>query len=109
MEFVETHYSVDEIPISAQTYPTICEEGSDADIYNKHGLGKIDIPTLIPYGTKDIGIVKIDKTMENWLGRVNKFKNSHTEIEVIEGAEHGFRGFENELADKIELFLRKHI
>jgi len=101
---------VDETPISAKTYPTICEAGSSADIYcTRTGgvlLGRITIPMVIPYGTEDIGITKIDGSMEKWLERVNKFKNPNTKISVIPGSSHSFRGYEKGLVAVIENFLR---
>ena len=112
-ELVSAQCWIDLTPISAQTYPTLCKEGSAADIYgDREGgalLGKVDLPVLIPYGDKDIGIVKIDGTMDKWLARVNKIKNSNTEIAVIEGAEHGFRGYEKELVEIVETFLNKQL
>ncbi len=89
------------------------QKGSSADIYNdrKGGalLGKVQLPMLIAYGDKDIGIVKIDASINKWLGRVNVFKNPHTEISVINGAEHSFRSYEKELAATVQSFLEKNI
>lgn len=108
-ELVAAQCWIDKTPISAQTYPSICETGSPADIYgDREGgalLGRIAIPTLIPYGTADIGITEIDGTMAKWLERVNKIKNANTEVAVIDGAQHGFRGFERDLAEKVAEFM----
>lgn len=108
-ELVASQCWLDNTPISAQTYPTICEAGSPADIYSEREagapLGRVTVPTLIPYGTEDVGITRIDGSMDKWLERVNKIKNVNTRIQVVEGASHGFRGFENELARIVEDFL----
>ncbi len=100
-ELVDAQCWLDKTPISAQTYPTICEAGSLADIYGSREngalLGKVELPMLIPYGDADIGITQIDGSMDKWLERVNKIKNANTQISVIKGSAHGFRGYENEL------------
>ena len=94
---------LDKTPISAQTYPTICEAGSSADMYGEREggalLGRVSLPMLILYGTNDIGITKIDGTIDKWLERIEKIKNNHTRIAVIDGASHGFRDFESELTE----------
>lgn len=108
-ELVDAQCWLDKTPISAQTYPTICEAGSSADIYGSREsgalLGKVELPMLIPYGDADIGITQIDGSMDKWLERVNKIKNANTQISVIKGSAHGFRGFESELAKVIERFV----
>jgi alpha-beta hydrolase superfamily lysophospholipase len=108
-ELVGAQCLVDKSPLSAQTYPTICEKGSKVDVYGEREggalLGRIDIPILIPYGSKDIGITEVDGTIEKWIERVDKIKNDNTKIAVVQGAEHGFRGYETELAKIVEEFL----
>ena len=108
-ELVGAQCWLDKTPLSAQTYPTICEAGSTADIYGEREggplLGRIEIPMLIPYGTNDIGITQIDGTMEAWLERVNMIKNANTTIAVIDGAEHGFCGYEEDLAKAVGGFI----
>lgn len=110
-ELVACQCWLDNTPISAQTYPTICETGSSADIYGEREggalLGRVQLPMLIPYGTEDIGITRIDGTMDNWLKRVNKIKSEHTEVSVVEGASHGFRGYETELTNIVKEFVVK--
>lgn len=107
-ELVASQCWLDNTPISAQTYPTICEAGSSADLYGEREggslLGRVQLPMLIPYGTEDIGITHIDGTMDKWVERVNKIKNVNTEISVVKGASHGFRGYEGELASIVERF-----
>lgn len=109
-ELVDAQCWLDKTPISAQTYPTICEAGSSADIYGERDggalLGRIELPMLIPYGTEDIGITQIDGTMDNWLERVNAIKNTNTEIAVVDGASHGFKGFESTLAGAVGAFIK---
>ena len=110
-ELVDAQCWLDKTPISAQTYPTICEAGSSADIYGERDggslLGRVELPMLIPYGTDDIGIKQIDGTMDKWLERVNGIKNANTEIAVVDGASHGFKGLENVLTDAIEGFITR--
>lgn len=109
-ELVDAQCWLDKTPLSAQTYSTICEAGSSADIYgNREGgalLGRVTIPMLIPYGDDDIGITKIDNTMDKYLERVNKMKNANTTVRVIKGASHGFKGFEEELTKIVEEFVK---
>lgn len=108
-ELVSAECWLDKTPISAQTYPTICEAGSSADIYGEREggalLGKVSLPMLIPYGTADIGITEIDGAMDKWLERVEKIKHENTQIAVVDGASHGFRGFEDKLAEVVGNFV----
>lgn len=108
-ELVDAQCWLDKTPISAQTYPTICEAGSSADIYGERDggalLGRIELPMLIPYGTEDIGIIQIDGSMDKWLERTNSIKNANTEIVVVDGASHGFAGYETTLENIVERFL----
>lgn len=107
-ELVSAECWLDKTPISAQTYPTICEAGNSADIYGQREggalLGKVSLPMLISYGTADIGITEIDGTMDKWLERAEKIKNDNTQITVIDGASHGFRGFEDKLTEVVGNF-----
>lgn len=108
-ELVSAECWLDKTPISAQTYPGLCEAGSSADIYGEREsgalLGEVSLPMLIPYGTADIGITQIDGTMDKWLERVSKIKNDNTQISVIDGASHSFRGYEKELAEVVGNFV----
>ncbi len=110
-ELVDAQCWLDKTPISAQTYPTICEAGSSADIYGERDggslLGRVELPMLIPYGTEDIGITQIDGSMDKWLERVNAIKNANTKIAVVDGASHGFKGFEDSLAETIGSFVSR--
>lgn len=111
-ELVDAQCWSDKTPISAQTYPTICKAGSNADIYGARDggafLGRVKIPTLIAYGDQDIGIVEIDGDIEKYRDRLNKIKNANTELAIIPGAAHGFRGFEPALSNAIEKFITKN-
>lgn len=108
-ELVDSQCWLDKTPISAQTYLSICEAGSSADIYGERDggalLSRIQLPTLIPYGTSDIGITEIDGTIDNWRNRINKIKNDNTQIQVIPGAGHSFTGYEQQLASYITNFI----
>lgn len=101
----------DKTPLSAATYLSIQEPGTPVDIYgDREGgalLGRVDLPMLIAYGDDDIGIVKIDGTIDKWQERVSKFKNPNTEITIIKGAAHGFRGYESQLAGIVEEFVEQ--
>ncbi len=109
-ELVAAQCWLDNTPISAQTYPTICEAGSSADIYGEREggalLGRVEVQMLIPYGTEDIGITRIDGTMDKWLERVNELKNDNTQVHVIKGASHGFSGYEDELIEAVRGFIK---
>lgn len=99
----------DKTPLSAQTYPSICEAGSAADIYGgREGgalFGRVDISTLIAYGTIDIGITNIDGSADKWLERTNKIKNANTTISLIDGASHSYKDYEPQLAEIIQEFI----
>lgn len=99
----------DKTPLSAQTYPSICEAGSSADIYgDREGgalLGRVELPMVIAYGDNDIGITEIDGTFENWLKRFEKIKNTNTKVELVKGADHGYSGYEEKLAESVVKFI----
>lgn len=109
-ELVSAECWLDKTPISAQTYPTICEEGRAVDIYGNSGgdapLGKVKITTLIVYGDADVGILRIDKSIDKWVNRVEKLKNKNIKIQVVKGASHSFRGYEEKLSESIVNFLK---
>jgi pimeloyl-ACP methyl ester carboxylesterase len=100
-------WNVDKVPISAQTYPTICEENSAVDIYGLRNalLGKIAIPMLMVYGTDDIGVIEVDGSIDNWRSRVLQIKNPNTQIAIIANADHGFRNHEEKVAKAVEQFV----
>jgi alpha-beta hydrolase superfamily lysophospholipase len=112
-ELVSAQCWLDKTPLSAQTYPTISKTGTTIDIYGERAegvlLGKIKIPTLIAYGDNDIGIIKIDGSMDKWLERVNKIKSQNTKVSVIKGAAHSFRGHELELAQDVDSFIKEFL
>lgn len=108
-ELLDAQCWLNKTPISAQTYPTICEAGSLADIYGERDggalLGRVSLPMLILYGNEDIGITQIDGSMDKWLERVNPIENANTKIAVVDGASHGFKGYEEHLTKIIENFI----
>lgn len=110
-EFVDSMCWLDKTPLSARTYLSMSKRGTAVDIYNeikgKARLGRVEIPMLIVYGSNDIGIEKIDGTIEKWLDRVLKIKNSNTSIKIIEGASHSFKDHEEELSEIINIFLKE--
>lgn len=101
-ELVSSACWLDHTPLSAQTYPSICEDGTPVDIYGtREGgalLGKVQQPMVIIYGDKDIGITEIDGDINAWKQRVEPLVNSATRIETIAGASHSYAGYENTLA-----------
>ena len=112
-ELVNAQCWLDKTPLSAQTYPTLCKAGTAVDIYGERDegalLGRIQIPTMIAYGDNDIGIVKVDGTIDKWIARVDKIKNQNTKISVIKGSAHSFKGCEVELSKNVEAFVREII
>jgi predicted alpha/beta hydrolase family esterase len=105
-ELVSAQCWLDNTPLSAQTYPTLCKEGTAVDIYNPEKLGSVSISQIIIYGSADIGITKVDETIEKWTERVEVFKNSNTSIEVIPDATHSFKGHESVLSEIAENFVK---
>ena len=112
-ELVGAECWLDKTPLSAQTYPSICESGRTVDIYGeregKTPLGNVEIPMFIAYGDIDIGITKIDGSMDKWVERVNKIKNDNTQISIIKNASHSFKTHEDELAASVERFLVENV
>lgn len=100
---------LDKTPISAQSYPGLCEKGTLVDIYadksNKFSMGNVQIPMIIAYGDSDIGITEIDGTIDSWLQRAGKVKNEKTQIRIIRNASHSFKTYEAELANVVEEFI----
>jgi len=64
---------------------------------------------MIAYGDNDIGILRVDGTMDKWIERVNKIKNRNTKISVIKSAAHSFKGYEVKLSKSVEAFVREII
>lgn len=60
---------------------------------------------LIVYGTADSVVAEVDGTIEQWLDRTEKIKNSNTRISLINSATHGFEGFEDTLAAAVRTFV----
>jgi len=61
---------------------------------------------LIIYGDKDIGIEKVDGDIEAWKSRVSNAINKKTDIVIVPGADHGFTGRSNELAEAAVNFIK---
>jgi len=106
-----TRVGLDKDEISAQAYIGMYEAGTPVDIYgDREGgplLRRLALRSLIVYGSQDIGITTIDRTINHWLERTGEFLNKNTEVKVIDGASHSFRGYENQLADIISAFVRQ--
>ena len=109
-ELVSAQCWPDKTPLSAQTYLSICVAGTSADIYNadtgSSSLAKIAVPTLIAYGSNDIGITEISGTVEAWRQKADAAINhDYAQIEIIDGAAHSFKDYETQLAEKVEHFV----
>ena len=101
---------LDKTPLSAQTYPSICEEGTSVDIYspgeNGSLMSMVKVPMIIIYGDKDIGVGKVDGNIGAWKSRVSNAINKKTDIVIVPGANHGFTGRSNELAEAAVNFIK---
>lgn len=108
-ELVGAECWLDKTPLSAQTYPTICEAGTAVDIYGERVggalLGRVNVPMLIVYGDDDIGITKIDNSMNNWVERVDRIKSDGTKIAILKDASHSYKNHEDKLAKAVESFI----
>jgi alpha-beta hydrolase superfamily lysophospholipase len=102
-------WPLDKTPLSAQAYLSKSNAGAPVDIYGAAGgeapLAKITQPVLIPYGSNDIGITHPFGAMDVFRERLDGIKNSHTTLAVIDGSEHGFRGYEDKLVSVIRDFI----
>lgn len=111
-ELLEGRIWSQKTPISAKTYISICAPQTHADMYgDREGgalLGQIEIPMLLVYGDADTGLLKTYGSVENWVKRVEEIKSDKTEMQTVEGAQHGFRDREKELAQRLENFLLKY-
>lgn len=96
-----------ESPLSANTYISLGGEDSGVAIFNFHNasdtlplLSKITIPTCVVMGRKDDAlVVSIDETMT----RIKKALSDSRKVEtiILGDADHGYNGFEQELADTL--------
>lgn len=109
-ELVGAQCWLDETPLSAGTYQTLCKAGSAVDVYGERTggslLGRVQLPVHIVYGDDDIGILKVEGTVDKWVERVNKIKNQNTQISIIQGATHSFKNHESTLAENVESFVK---
>lgn len=100
-------------PLSARTYLSVCQPGTSIDIYG-HGsspspLSQLKIPTAIIYGDRDVGITEVYGNIENYQKKILSFDNSKLCLTVIVGAEHGFKGYEEPLAQAVMASVENHI
>lgn len=103
-------WPLDKTPLSAQAYVSKSDAGTAVDTYGvrndgKSPIGQVTQPTLIPYGSEDIGIVHPFGSMDVFKSRLDKIKNPNTELVTIDGSAHSFRGYENKLARLVERFI----
>jgi alpha/beta superfamily hydrolase len=100
-------------PLSAKTYVSLGGEQSPVAIFNFHNstdtlsvLSKITIPTCAIMGKKDDAlVVSIDETM----GRIKAalINSPKVETNVLGDADHGYNGYEQELADALVSWITK--
>lgn len=103
----------DEYPISASSYLSLFSEGSAVDIFNFYNpsgtleaLSKITRPLFAVMGRKDSSlIVPIDETMQ----RITKAtpKSLKVETKILGDANHGYDGYEEQLAEAILEWVEK--
>jgi alpha-beta hydrolase superfamily lysophospholipase len=103
-------WKLDKTPLSAQAYASKSDAGAPVDIYGTRSdgqapIGKVKQPMLIPYGSEDIGITHPFGSMSAYKERLDKIKNTNTELAVIDGSPHSFRGYEDELTKTIDAFI----
>jgi alpha-beta hydrolase superfamily lysophospholipase len=98
-------------PISAQAYVSLSEKGGAVDVYSPRGLGphsallsKLVIPTLIVCGGQDEAIQQTHGDIYEWERDMRTIAPSNSEIHIINGATHGFEGYEQELASIVGEF-----
>jgi alpha-beta hydrolase superfamily lysophospholipase len=98
----------DQIPLSAQTYISLNDENSKVAIFNFYDpqdplpvLGKITPPSITIMGRKDDALsIPIEDTMT----RMKKVMISSPKVEthILGEADHGYNGYEQQLADVIK-------
>lgn len=103
-------WPLDKTPLSAQAYVSKSDNGAAVDIYGigddgEAPIGKVEQRVLILYGTEDIGITHPFGNMNVFSDRLDKIKNPNTRLAVIDGSAHGFRGYEDQLADVVSEFI----
>lgn len=93
--------------LSAKTYISLGGEESGVAIFNFHDtsdtlplLSKITIPTYAVMGKKDDAlVVSVDETMNRI--RASLINSPKIETNILGDADHGYNGFEQELADAL--------
>lgn len=103
----------DESPLSANTYVSLGSEESAVAIFNFYNsddtlplLSEITIPAYVIMGRKDDAlVVSIDETM----GRIKKALSNSPKVatNILGDADHGYNGFEQELADALVSWIAK--
>ena len=102
----------DESPLSAKSYISLGGEHSPVAIFNFHNpsdtlplLSKITIPTYAIMGRKDDAlVVSIDETMN----RIKKamLNSPKVETNILGDADHGYNGFEQDLAEALAYWIK---
>lgn len=107
----------DSVVLSAGTYLNLFDDKASTAIFNykRPDLGwevvnNIDVPVLAITGTKDDGITPVMEPHEAMKLLKKELKHSSkVKTVVYEGAEHGFEGFEKNIAsDVLEFMAKQH-
>ena len=98
--------------LSAKTYVNFFDEGNNLSIFNFYNpelgfekISNIDIPILSIIGTADSAIVTDHEKSMKMIGE-KATKCPKSDYLVIEGSDHSFRGFEDDVADKVMEFVK---
>lgn len=97
----------DENPLSAETYISLGDKDSSVAIFNLYdsadtlpALSKIVVPAYVVMGRKDDAlVVSIDETMKRIKDAL--LNSPKVEINILGDSDHGYNGFEQELADAL--------
>lgn len=104
---IMTNYIWDELPLSASTYLSMFADSAKTAIFNFYDtndklpvLSKIKQPAFAVMGRKDDALTRpIEETMERFEKALNKSVRVKTKI--LGESNHGYIGFEQQLADAI--------
>lgn len=108
-----THDVWDEYPVSADTYLSLFSENSEVAVFNFHKsedefktLSQIPHPIFALMGRKDdVLVVPIEKIME--IIEEGTKSSSKCKTEILGDADHGYNGYEKELAESVLNWLQE--
>lgn len=98
-------------PMSAQAYVSLSEAGGAVDVFSSRSnepysalLSRLAIPTLIVCGSEDDAIQRTHGNIDEWSREMRTITPPNSELRIIDGATHGFEGYEQELAEIVGVF-----